>query len=652
MSDELLEQIDNFFEYEKNDSLIEFKLNYQNFVCDNRLMINKRLLGLYKQYLEDSMNDYNQEDDVRFKTQSKEIIKKLKKIISYLEQEQKSLLSQKQVIVKKTKKKKTKKNKNIIINEDHLPLATEDLSKYPFSKSLDIFIQSLKSKQIDNNIITQSEYIKNYCLCETIDNQNVINDLNSISNVIRSRIKRYDKNDERRKILKIVANEFKYINLINKQDESEKDNLFLIVDYFLAKEDYYLYFKELVKHFPSIVNIRYNDKHILNYILSTFISNYKIMLTSKKSNYINKDYLKSIYLLILRNKKLSISREELKELDKMLIEFMNFVNKNITSSKRKNTVKLDLKDMYSDKMYMPKKVELLNEIDNYKLDNQIDRMYDMINMNNIINDCDEAMQISPYAAISFDEDIIKVHVLDLYGLIINHTELNKYMYNLLIYNETDQEIENALQMKVGKIYPVVTYEIGEELNISKNKIKINNLDTSKLKPYYDVTSLDCKETLENKIEKILNHYVIKYFNKNKLPFVYSGCIKNESEKEIILNDLTHALSKLEKKDFNKIYNILYNYQDKFHYEMIPFNGQYSLNIINPVNYIGITIQRIIREVILEDRNTEKERNRVIKKYDDELRTLVATINYYNDYVDKEVLKSNKGKLIKKQKMFF
>ena len=67
-------------------------------------------------------------------------------------------------------------------------------------------------------------------------------------------------------------------------------------------------------------------------------------------------------------------------------------------------------------------------------------------------------------------------------------------------------------MKLGKIYPVVTYEIGEELNISKNKIKINNLDTSKLKPYYDVTSLDCKETLENKIEKILNHYVIKYFS--------------------------------------------------------------------------------------------------------------------------------------------
>ena len=207
-------------------------------------------------------------------------------------------------------------------------------------------------------------------------------------------------------------------------------------------------------------------------------------------------------------------------------------------------------------------------------------------------------------------------------------------------------------MEEGNIYPVITYEIGEELKFYKSKIKIKNKNELNLKPYLDMTNEEDVELATLKLEKLLNHSVINYFNEHKLPFVYSGRIKNDLEKEKILNDLTHILSKIDKEDFYKIYNALYNYQDKFHYEMIPFNGKYKLNIMNFNNYIGITIQRIIHEVILETRNNEVEKNRVIKKYEEELKTLVAIMNYYSDYVDKEVLKANKGKMIKKQKMFF
>ena len=348
MNEELLEQVDNFFEYEKNDSLTEFKLNYNNFICTNRLDVNKRLLKLYKSYFEDNMDTYIKEDDPRFKLQSKEMIKKLQKIISYLENEQKSLLLQKQDIDKKIKKTKTKSEKNKT-NDDLLPLATENLSSYPFSKALNIFMKSLKNKQIDDNLVKQSEYIKNYCLNEIMDEDTLFN-LNCINSIIKDRIKKLDKSDDRRQILKSISNDFKYITNINKQPEKKEDNLFLVIDYFLEKEDYYLYFKEIIKYIPKIINVRYEGKHILNYILDKFIDNYKMMLLDKKSNYVNKDYLKSVYLLFLKHKKLSISREELKEIDKKLIEFINFVNTNISSSKRKNTVKLDLKDMYTDKM--------------------------------------------------------------------------------------------------------------------------------------------------------------------------------------------------------------------------------------------------------------------------------------------------------------
>ena len=81
MTDKLIKQVDNFFEYEKNDSLIEFKLNYKNFVSNNRLSVNKRLLKLYKSYLDDSLRLYTEEEDPRFKMQSKEMTKKLKKIV-------------------------------------------------------------------------------------------------------------------------------------------------------------------------------------------------------------------------------------------------------------------------------------------------------------------------------------------------------------------------------------------------------------------------------------------------------------------------------------------------------------------------------------------------------------------------------------------
>lgn len=653
MTDKLIKQVDNFFEYEKNDSLIEFKLNYKNFVSNNRLSANKRLLKLYKSYLDDSLRLYTEEEDPRFKMQSKEMTKKLKKIVSYLENEQKILLLQKNYRDKKIKKKKKNKFKSNRVNEYFLS-ATEDLSIYPFPKSLNIFIQSLKTKEIDDNLVKQATYIKDYFLENSL-NQEMIDSVNYINTIINNRIKQFDKDDSRRKILKSILNDFKYISNINVTEKEKEDNLFYVIDYFLDKEDYYLYFKELIKYIPKMINVRYNGKHILNYILEKFILNYKMMLLDKNSNYINKDYLKSIYLLFLRHSNLSISRSELKELDKMLIEFMNFVNKNITSSKRQNVVKMDLKDMYTDKMYNPKNRDLLNEIDNYKLNSQINSIEG--NLSRTFNKIDlthedTIMLSSPYAAFSIDDNKLKIHVLDLYNVIINYTELNKYMYNLMANSEKDRDIINLIYMEEGRVYPTITYEIDETLNIYKSRILVKSKDEIKLKPYLDMTNEESIEGATSKLEKLLNYNVMNYFEDNHLPFVYSGRIKNDLEKQKILNDLTYILSKIEKEDFYKIYNALYNYHDKFHYEMSPFNGRYKLNIMEPINYIGLTIQRIIHEVVLETRNSEDEKERVIKKYEEELKTLVATINYYNDYVDKEVLKANKGKMKKRQKMFF
>ena len=217
----------------------------------------------------------------------------------------------------------------------------------------------------------------------------------------------------------------------------------------------------------------------------------------------------------------------------------------------------------------------------------------------------------------------------------------------------------------------ITYEIPidkngdyikEDIKFYPSKIKIKKLSNKtnddnliKLLKIYNgelnenITLSDIDKYFEN----ILNDCIISYFETNNLPFIYSGKKqKDQMEFVQIMNQIGHILTKLEKDEFNKIYNIVNSDIDRFHYTIMPFDGEYQLSIINPTDYIGIINQRLLYEVVMYNKNNPDEYVRVIKDYQKKYDELVAVLNYYRDYVDSDVLKADAGKIKKIRKILF
>jgi hypothetical protein len=159
--------------------------------------------------------------------------------------------------------------------------------------------------------------------------------------------------------------------------------------------------------------------------------------------------------------------------------------------------------------------------------------------------------------------------------------------------------------------------------------------------------------IDEHFEKILNECVSSYFERYKLPFIYHGKKEKSQEEYIeIMNQIGHILSRLDKQEFTKIYDIVNNDVDVEHYTMEPFRGTYDLSIMEPLDYVGIMIQRLLHELIIDNKNNELEYERVVKQYQKDFEDIIAIFNYYQDYVDSDVLKANVGKLVKTKKIIF
>ena len=83
----------------------------------------------------------------------------------------------------------------------------------------------------------------------------------------------------------------------------------------------------------------------------------------------------------------------------------------------------------------------------------------------------------------------------------------------------------------------------------------------------------CTIDVDQYFEGILNEAMIQTFQKNKFPFIYSGiCDQSEEEYVRIMNHISHILTRLEKEDFNKIYQVISKNNDEYHYSLKPFKG--------------------------------------------------------------------------------
>ncbi len=587
-----------------------------------------------------------------------------------------------------------------------------DMSGYSKEDILFAFGHFIKNDDIRpmSSVLKFSKEIVQELNEQEIDTEELIQAIYYVWDSIRYRLTIEPKeHKETRRVLKDIRILFDFIIKNYKEDKkaTKHDYLFDVVDYFLKSEDNYIYLKQLTKELPKIVNAKHNirkngeiqEEHIVVYIVKQFIRNYKKFLCSKNEHYVNIDYLKNVYLLFTRNYQLYLTEEEKNKIDQMLGTFMNEVNHSLTSSKRKNRVKEDLKVMYTDKFYMPRKLYLEKEIDEYRLENKMNSIsYQMgqdINYKRMDLTEETAVTLgNGFHAYSIDkkDDLttLKIHVIDLYNLFLPYSELDRYLFNMTLKQEKmDSMLTRMFMMKSGETYPTITYEItfdekgnykdeqGKMLNFniyqSKVNVKKNYSDyhlvyakgdivfksyldlyrISMIKNHQNYNQSFCTIDVDQYFEGILNEAMIQTFQKNKFPFIYSGiCDQSEEEYVRIMNHISHILTRLEKEDFNKIYQVISKNNDEYHYSLKPFKGSYDLNIMNPLNYVGISIQRFVHEFIIDNRHTIEEQRIALKKITKQYDEMIATFNYYRDYVDKDVLKANMGKLVKVKKMLF
>ena len=561
-------------------------------------------------------------------------------------------------------------------------------------------INSLQLLKVSKELMQELGY-------EKIESEESIQGIYYIWDAIRYRLQKEPKENEiTRKTLKDIRILFDFV-VNNYKEDSENikhDYLFNLVDYLLKSEENYLYLKKLTEQFPKIINVKYmnqekQEEHIIIYIVRKFIESYKQLLFDKRNYDVNKDYLKNVYLLFTRSYYKSLTQEDMKTIDSLLSNFMKEVNKTITSSKRKNTVKEDLKVMYTDKFYLPRKTKFEKEINDYHLENQMNslpvRLQNSVNNSKRIDLKEETTftiqnGFHAYSIEQKEQTILKIHILDLYDLFIGYSELDNYIYNIsLTDSELDFMIQNLFSMKEKHVYPTITYEIafsdkGDYLNENKKiekfkvypsvisidksysdyhlryakgdiilKSMLNLYRNSMIKNHCCYDPNFCMIDVDNYFKNILNQGVCDYVQKNKLPFIYSGIVsQNEENFVALMNHVGPILSRLNRDDFEQIYHIINQNVDEFHYTLEPFKGEYDLPIMNPVHYFGVSFQRILHELVFDNKNTEEEYERVVSRKKQEYNELVAIFNYYKDYVDADVLKINKGKLIKVKKMIF
>lgn len=697
-----MEDLDLFFEYEKNDSICEFRINYNRFKKIRKISIEDLLYlqRLYKSFQKELILEINKLEDHFQIEQLAEQISKINQIYDYLQKE----LNKKKSVKKQKKNGDSEKNinfkdnKKVLIKEnitskkqEMINLFEENLLiNYSLEDILFSLADYLKSEEINDQLLNITKEITRVLEQKLNKGEEIVDGIYLAKDAVKYRMSHESKdNIEQRDKLKQIRNLLDFIikSYKEEKDEIKHDYLFDIVDFFLSDEKYYLYIQKLLEEIPRTVNIRYlneskEQEHIVFYILDKFIDNYDKMITDKNSDYINKDYLKSVYLLFTQNYSISLNEQEKKKIDQKLYLFMRKVNNKLTSSKRQNAVKEDLKIMYSDKFFMHRKLFVQKDVDIFKLEWQMNSL--LYNFNRSLNEqkrkdlTKEELIIfnngfHAYSLEQLDEKtLLKIHVIDLYNIIIDYTELDKEIFNQTLKNEKiDPFITDIIEMKEMKLVPTITYEIPidkngdyikEDIKFYPSKIKIKKLSNKtnddnliKLLKIYNgelnenITLSDIDKYFEN----ILNDCIISYFETNNLPFIYSGKKqKDQMEFVQIMNQIGHILTKLEKDEFNKIYNIVNSDIDRFHYTIMPFDGEYQLSIINPTDYIGIINQRLLYEVVMYNKNNPDEYVRVIKDYQKKYDELVAVLNYYRDYVDSDVLKADAGKIKKIRKILF
>lgn len=500
-----------------------------------------------------------------------------------------------------------------------------------------------------------------------------------------------DENKKEIDILKIcklsLKNFITDINLkINIEDENV-DYKFDIIFELLSSTSNYLIIKKLIKEFPKIVNVRRDNKHILEYILNEYIKNYIKLLEKDEKDYQNIDFLREVYILFSKSDSIYLTTIDKNNINLKIRNFIEYIAKNVTSTKRKNHIIKELKSLSTHHFYDEKILET-RPVNMRGYDSQISAIkYCNSNYKDRTNEVD----LSKEYTILLDDDYtcyslvdngktksLKIHTCDISNLVQVRKSLDCVIYNSLILGEELPEILlQALKFNVNDKKSALTYDITLDnanriigFNIYRSKIKpnIKIYEDCTNKNYNNMKSLvrsiiinqnyECGkinvEFVKNTINHLLNDTYLSKIRGRDIPYIYSGKEIISSIDDItIYSNIKRLFSYLKENEFKKINEILSQDIEEFHYSDKPFEvlKDYTLNLTGEPNYIMLQNQRMIKTLYLNELGLQSEQLQREKKiFKTDINNLLIDLNDKIGYKDDRDFEYSKRRVKKRMKV--
>lgn len=512
------------------------------------------------------------------------------------------------------------------------------------------------------------------------DNDEIMDEYFHLLEVIKKKKKSFDKKDKKRSYLNKKEKELRDIKKIYKTIEDRSINPYsLIIINWLNDENAYLYIKKLLSKKREVYNIYYNGKHIIFYILDLYIYNFKKMIEDRKSEYINKDYIREVYFLFTKNFKIRLSKEEQKEIDDKLNNFSKYIKTTLIKEKRKNVALTEIKSMKTSHFYKAQSNFDFSSFDDDVLTYEVNRILkgnsNQAKSNDLITDNAYILGNNVYKV---NGNKISIYSFNIYPYVREKSIFANYL-EFLEYelNSIDTFVDRSFALRPGNTYETICYTlefypsgIVKSLNVEKKNVHIDNtyktlndLDEN-IKPLYNLyrkVALKYKMNITEfdvyRINEMFNYFLnleyVKFVSKNRLPFIYFGySMKSDEEINYNLSSFAYILESLDKQDAYDVIGIINGKVDQSHYSMYPFsNGVYEMNLTDHKNYLSLLNQKMLsilyfNDWLIDDKNIGRFRNSLAVKF----MQIVDELNEINDYVDQEELKNNKGRIRKKIKL--
>lgn len=407
------------------------------------------------------------------------------------------------------------------------------------------------------------------------------------------------------------------------------------------------------------------DKNVIHKMLNDFI------LSLDKANYLRnhkEEIIEEINFMIN-----GVEKEEKANVNNNILDHIKHMKAKIQNAKTPNRIRMDktyLKEM--GELYQKillefgdiskEKLKQLQKILNIS---RRDRRNILFGCNTISCSKDHSYTISYYEDGSYS---FRLNTLDLYS-VIKDSPLEDYLLDSL-----DKQNKNILlnckdlQIEEGKILPTITYEIRIHRNGSIGSLKVyksitevekeyNSIDTYKqdkklkeLVSIYKILSLDNKpnldiEIVDNYFKDFFSKLIIDYCNTRikKIPIILKGKDILDEEYYMKLHyELCEIYSKLDRKSFERIYNILKMNLDQNHYSVLDdcFKGNYQIVLEN--NYVKYFNQKLISEYI---RNIEFSIISIDEASNDEAKEVLEKANKGISYIsDNKSIDKNKARV--------